>query len=448
MDPMVDLSKHLENAADAVKRRNFPLAVKIYAQVLQIQPDYGEARRGLRRALFTKAAQRKPSKLTAVLGGGVHLVSASVLRLLGRSAAAARAYERYLAFDPLNESVNVALGQALQRAGHRRSALAVYEAFAEHQPRCLQACRAAGALLYEQGRLNEALAMYEQALKVDPRDQESLKARKDLAAEGALQSTGIEKAQSSRELIKDKGAQQQLDRRARLQLSPEEIEQELGQLEEQLQERPDDVELLRRVARLREMQKDLQGALDCLERAAELLPDDGELQERCGELRLRLQERHVQKALARGDAVAAERAEQALNEARVAEYRRRVARNPADFGFRFELGSALLSTGETDAAIAELQQAVKDPRRKAEAQFLLGRAFRKKDLADLALGQFEKALQAAGSGPLAKDALYEMGALCEEQGRHEQALQHYARILEQDIGFRDVAQRIEKLKAS
>ena len=52
----MDLSKHLENAADAVKRRNFPLAIKIYGQVLQIQPDYGDARAGLRKALYAKVA--------------------------------------------------------------------------------------------------------------------------------------------------------------------------------------------------------------------------------------------------------------------------------------------------------------------------------------------------------------------------------------------------------
>ena len=47
----MDLSKHLENAKDAVKRRNHALAIKIYGQVLQLQPDFGEARAGLRRAL-------------------------------------------------------------------------------------------------------------------------------------------------------------------------------------------------------------------------------------------------------------------------------------------------------------------------------------------------------------------------------------------------------------
>jgi tetratricopeptide (TPR) repeat protein len=79
---------------------------------------------------------------------------------------------------------------------------------------------------------------------------------------------------------------------------------------------------------------------------------------------------------------------------------------------------------------------------------MLGKAFRQKNLGDLALGQFEKALQAAGQGPLAKDALYEMGSLCEQLGKRDVALQHFARILEQDIGYRDVAQRIESLRAS
>jgi tetratricopeptide (TPR) repeat protein len=445
---MVDLAKYLENAADAVKRRNYALAVKTYLQVLQFQPDYGEAREGLQQALFTKVAQKKPSKVGALLGGGFNLLSGHLLRLIGRHAAAARSFQRYVVADPLSEGANLALATSLQRAGLRRSALAVFASFAQQQPRCLPACRAAGALLYEQGKLQQALEMYEMALKVDPRDQEALKARKDLAAEGALKSTGIEKAQSARELIKDKGLQQKLESQQRLQLSPEELARELDKAEAELQQKPDDVALLRRVARLRESSKDLKGAVDCLERAAGLAPQDHELLDVCGDLRLRLQEQYVQKALSRKDGAAAERAELALQQARAAEYRRRIERNPADFGLRFQLGSALLELKELDHAIAELQQAVKDPRRKAEAQFMLGKAFRQKNLGDLALGQFEKALQAAGQGPLAKDALYEMGSLCEQLGKRDVALQHFARILEQDIGYRDVAQRIESLRAS
>jgi len=442
----MDLSKYLENAADAVKRRNFALAVKIYGQVLQIQPDFGDARAGLRRALFQKVAQKPASKLMAVLVGGVHYLTGDICRLLGRHAAAARAFERYLVLDPLAEGANLKLGRSLQRAGHMRSALAVYEAYAQAQPRCLEACRAAGALLYDAGKMPQALAMYEQALKVDPRDQESLKARKDLAAEGALRSTGIESAQSSRDLIKDKEQQRQLERQDRLQMSPEEIDAELERLEPQLQETPDDGKLLRRVARLREMGKDVGGALDLIERLLQTQSGDSELQALAGDLRIRLQEQMVQKAEKSGDTDTAARARAALQDLRVGEARRKVERNPADFGARFDLGAGLLQAGETDAAIAELQQAVKDPRKKNEALFLLGKAFQQKGLPELALGQYDKAMQAAGSGTLAKEALYEMGQICNELGKRDDALRHFTRILEQDIGFRDVARRVEQMK--
>jgi tetratricopeptide (TPR) repeat protein len=335
----------------------------------------------------------------------------------------------------------------LAKAGCRRSALAVYAAYAEQQPRCLDACRAAGKLFQEQGKFQEALAMYEAALKVDPRDQEALKARKDLAAEGALRSTGIDKAQSSRDLIKDKEQQRQLERQDRLQLSAQEIDDELTQLETKLQQTPDDAKLLRRAARLREMAKDLAGALDLVEQLLRQSPSDAEIQELAGDLRLRLQEQMVQKAEKAGDQAAAARARTALQQMRVGEARRRVERNPADLSARFDLGQGLLAVGDIDAAIAELQQAVKDPRKKTEALFALGRAFQQKNLPELALGQFDKAHAAAGSGVLAKEALYEMGAICEALGKRADALQHFTRILEQDIGFRDVAKKVERLKA-
>jgi hypothetical protein len=78
----MDLNKHLANAADAVKRRNYPFAIKLYGQLLALQPDSGEARAGLRTALFKKAEAKKPSRLFAMIGGGVHLLTAAIARLI------------------------------------------------------------------------------------------------------------------------------------------------------------------------------------------------------------------------------------------------------------------------------------------------------------------------------------------------------------------------------
>lgn len=445
----MDLTKHLEKAADAIKRRNYKLATQICSQLLGLQPDNGEARRCLRNALFKKAEAKPPSKVIALVGGGLNLLSASVSRLCRKPGAAAKAYERYLVLDPLNESINMKLGEALALAGYQNSALAVYRAYAEAQPRCLQAAREAGALHYAAGEVQDALEMYEQALRIDPRDQESLKARKNLAAEGALKSSGIAEAKSSRDLIKDKEAQRRLERADRIQLSEDEIEVELTDIEERLAADPDNVEVLVRAGDLRAMGKDLQGALDLFERALQLAPQRSDLASRAGELRIRMQEQRVADAKKRGDDTAAEAASGVLAEMRLGEYRRRVAQHPTDFALRHDLGRALLEAGELDEAIKELQQAVKDPRKKAEALWLLGRAFREKGLGDLALGQLEKALDASGGvGHHAKDIIYDMGCVAEELGRPQDALSHFSRILEQDIGYRDVAQKVEQLKSS
>ena len=325
----MDLSKHLDKAAEAVKRRNYPYAIKMYGQLCALQPDNAEARAGLRTALFKKAETKPVPKLFALLGGGIHLLTASISRMTGGHAGAAKALERYLVFDPLNEGANLRLGDSLVRSGSRRSALAVYKAYAEQQPRCLDASRSAGALLHEAGELEAALGMYEQALRVDPRDQESLKAKKNLAAEGALLSSNLEGATSSRELIKDKQEQKRLERADRLQLSPEEIEQELEELEGRLAEDPDDVATLRRLARVHEMNRDQQSALDCLERAVALAPDDHELADRVGDLRIAMQEARIREAEARGDDGASVTMRRVLAELSVGEVRRR-DRAPTD----------------------------------------------------------------------------------------------------------------------
>lgn len=445
----MDLSKHLETAADAVKRRNYAIAIKLYGRLLSLQPDNGDARAGLRRALYKKAEAKPPSKLFAILGGGIHLLMGGLFRLCRAHGAAAKAFERYLVGDPLNETFNCKLGDSLARAGLKNAARAVYQSYADINPRCLEACREAGALLYEAGQTEEAVVMYERALKIDPRDQDSLKARKNLAAEGALKKTGIETATSSRELIKDLDAAQRLERNDRLQLSREEIAEELETLEAQLQEDPGQLKLLVRMSEVLLMDDDLSGALQSLEQAVAEDPHNSDLAAQAGALRLRLQEGRVEEAEARGDTGAADFARKALGEARVTEYRRQVEQNPTDLRRRFQLGEALFGIEQFDDAIAELQQAVKDPKVKADSLMMLGQSFAAKDMDDLALGQLEKALEAStDTGEKGKEILYAMGRVAQNMGRTEQALAHFSRILEQDIGFRDVQRKIEDLKST
>ena len=55
--PPLDFSKQIQKAEEAFRRRNYDFAVELYRQLLDLEPDLGEARAGLRRALRKRFEQ-------------------------------------------------------------------------------------------------------------------------------------------------------------------------------------------------------------------------------------------------------------------------------------------------------------------------------------------------------------------------------------------------------
>jgi tetratricopeptide (TPR) repeat protein len=459
----MDLSKHLEKADEAKKRRNYPLAIGLYHQILELDPDLEDARRGLREAIAGKfeAKGGKPAGASplAYLQGFLPLLSAGIAKLTKGHASRAKNLERFLAIAPGAGGANMALGEALANGGWYRSAYVVYRHYGEmvakegkasnRAPQAGVAWRHAGALARELGRLQEAFECYEQALELNPRDQDALRARKNLAAEGVLAETGFDKAQSSRELIKDQQKQRELEKGQRIHRDAEDLANDLETLEKQLSEKPGDPEIQRKVGELRARKGDTEGALEVLEPLQLQQAEDFKLLVLVGDLKIKLLDKDVERARKLGDEAGEERAMQQILQARIEEHRKRVALHPTDLKLRHMLGRELLEAGQLDDAIAELQKSVKDPRHQLEATTLLGQAFRRKGMGDLARSQLQKALESASSDPEQSLLLnYELGLLAEDEGRTDDARAHYGRILEVDITFQDVSERMQKLSAS
>nr|HMQ23427.1 tetratricopeptide repeat protein [Planctomycetota bacterium] len=224
----MDLSKQIQKADEAVKRRNWALAISLFQSILDLDPNSGEARLGLRKALDGKFEGKKASgNVLAYVGGFLPLLSAGVAKMTKGHAARARNLERFLVQAPHHVGANLALGDALWQAGHIASAYVVYRHLGD---RLLQegrqtknaeaggrAFRAAGACAHELGRFDEAATCYEAALELNPRDQEAQRARKNLAAEGQLGKGGFATAKSSRELLKDADQTKRLEESQRKQ---------------------------------------------------------------------------------------------------------------------------------------------------------------------------------------------------------------------------------------
>ena len=443
----MDFTKQLQKADEALRRRNPDFAIELYRQLLDIAPDLGEARAGLRSALKARQALKGGgSKLFRALVGAGPLVAAKGLAKAGKHDAAVKQYEAYLDSSPLDEEANLLLGVSLETAGHVNSARAVYEFLAEIAPKNPDGLKRAGAMTWRLGDPKKALEYYERALQADPRDQDCIKARKDLAAEMALQGSSARTVEHSRELIKDKEQTRSIERSQRLQMSEDELREELAALETRYQD-SQDVETMQRLSEVNEKLGDLDEALSWAERALSQRRDSYDLAARVGDLRTKALRKGVARAGKDGDEALANQLERELLEYEVRDWTRRVELRPAEAPLRLQLGRRLLKSGEVDAAMAELQRAALDPRCGRDAGVLLGDCFKQKGYLDLARKEYETALGPVGVlDDRAKEILYTLGAIAEEAGDAAQARVHYARIFETDVGYKDVAAKMERLR--
>ena len=125
-----------------------------------------------------------------------------------------------------------------------------------------------------------------------------------------------------------------------------------------------------------------------------------------------------------------------------------VKRYPTDPRHRFELGKLLFQARDWDYAIEQFQVCRKHPYFELRSVIYLGKCMREKGLSDLSLAQFETAAAHKDYAKLGEERLgidYELALLYEGVGRHDDSAALLKRIYAEDITFRDVACRVEKL---
>jgi len=439
----LDFSKHIQKAEEAFRRRNYDFAVELYRQLIDLDPDLGEARAGLRRALRKRFETKGGGRLLRAVSGALPLSRAKGMHKLGKHEACAKACEDYLKGNPLDEDANLLLGMSLEDAGHFHSACAVYEFLAEIAPRNPEGLKRAGAMMYRTGEHERALEYYERALEADPRDQEALKARKNLAAETALSRSDAGSISHSRELIRDKDQARSLERSHRMHLSREELETELERLEAVFADDPSDTEVMLAMAEGDQRLKEPEAALDLARRVLQYKKNSFETMSLVGDLEAKVLKRRLAQADKSGNSEEATRLEAELFEHEVIDYRRRVEARPGDATLRLQLAKKLIRHEHVDEALGELQKCQSEPRVRDEAVFHMGRCFQEKGILDLARKQYERALEGTnGINERAKEILYSLGTIAEAQGDGEEARSFFIRIYEVDIGYRDVAEKM------
>ncbi len=122
-------------------------------------------------------------------------------------------------------------------------------------------------------------------------------------------------------------------------------------------------------------------------------------------------------------------------------------RNPGDIDSRLVLASCFYRAGRYSDAIAILQKLPEELQRDLKVIRMLGACF-------LALKEYDLAINVFKRAPLRKQNLdedlmeihYNLAIAYEGLGDKEKALKHLKQVHAQDIGYRDVSERIEELE--
>lgn len=128
-------------------------------------------------------------------------------------------------------------------------------------------------------------------------------------------------------------------------------------------------------------------------------------------------------------------------------YGARCSRYPENLTWKYELALRLKSAGKFPEAIRYFQEALKDVRRKGVISLELGECFQSIKQYPLAMQNYEAAVEVLTDRELElrKRALYRAGVLAAGLKDIDAAQKHLSALAGLDYGYRDVAQRLDKL---
>jgi tetratricopeptide (TPR) repeat protein len=306
------------------------------------------------------------------------------------------------------------------------------------------------------GMSERADKLYADLLAANPSDLDVAQAYKDLGARRTLSDKGYAAIASGegtyRDALRDKEEAVSLEQENRQVKAHEVADRLLAEYESRLALEPDNLKLLRNIADLQVQKQEYERALETYQRlvAAEGR-NDPSLEKVIAETRLRLFDQKIAQLDATDPAFSEQKArlEQERNAFQLDECRARMERYPTDLAIRFELGQLYFRAGRITEAIQELQKAQSNPHRRVAALALLARCFAKRGMNDLAGRTLQNAIR---EKPVfddeKKDLIYELGCVLEAMGRHDEAVEQFKLIYEADIGYRDVAAKVDAYYAS
>ena len=433
----------------AFERKNYDYSIDLLSSVLEIEPGLLQARRYLRSAEISKCQGKTASSLSDALTMAKCLpvfLQASMLASGKNPEKGVVAAEKLLRQDPLHPQFVLVFATAALNADMPDAAIQTLEmAFGRRGGDVDLAKRLAG-LYSGQGQTAKARECYERLVELRPKDPEMVKLLKDAIAIDSMEGNWKKGAEGGtfRDMMKDSGEAALLEQEGKAVKSDKDADALIQDAVAKLELDPENINYYRSLGRLYAQQGMFDEAIEVLNAAVERNPGDPELDRSLSAVHVQrfdkelslLRESDDEEALAQ---LELERAQFVLDD-----LGDRVERYPNDLGFKFAYGTALLENGHINESIQLFQAAQRSPKHRTRALYSLAVCFKEKAQFDLAAEQLRTALsEMPVMDENKKDVLYELGLVHDAMDQPDEALVLYKQIYQVDIGYKDVADRVE-----
>lgn len=448
------MSKQLDKARAAVKKKNFEYAAELYNLHLKAQPGDLDARKELR------AAERANKKLNGGTGFMAKArakkveIQASTIRVNKKDPEKTMIQcEDLLKQDPDAINALLRLGEAASYANQNDVAIFAFEDALSIDRENKEALRLLGRTYEGTDNLERALKCFQRLAKMDPKDTEAMDKVKKIPAK--ITSKGYEEGSKKgfQGLIDQDEAKKLETQNTRIR-TPEQALERIETMLPTLEEDPKDTKTMRLIAELYVKAEQIDEAIAMCERGVKTDPGDVHIAELRGDLMLKKMDAMLKKLTAANkkspddERIKAKFVQITRQKAafEIEEFQRRAEANPTEVSYRFPLGKALYDAGDIDGAIPELQKAKGDQRNRTQAGFYLGQCYIKKKIYKLALKELDSAREEIFEmDETKKEITYLIARIYESAGKKEKAVAEYEAIVTADFNYKDVTTRMESL---
>lgn len=436
----------------ALQRQNFDYAIAILNQVLQTEPGFFDCRQALRVAQFKKSGGQTGffKKVFSGASSSPQIAKAQ-MSLRKNPLEAIHTVEQVLAGDPNNAAAHKILAEAALAAQMPRTACLSYEILLKNAPRDYEISMAYGLALAAAGQTDKAETLYTDLQRAYPNKNEVTAALKDLSARQSMRQGGYDALASGegsyRDILRNKEEAVALEQEKREIKSDDVADRLIRDNEVRLVAEPRNLKLLRSLADLYTQKKDFDRALDYTQKIKSSEGgNDPSLDRLISEITLKRLD-YLQSQL---DPAAPDYADQCARlqgerqAYRLAECQARAERYPSDLQIRYELGELYFQAGKISEAIQEFQKAQSNPQRRIQSMGYLGQCFARRGMNDLASRTLQNAIkEKSGFDDEKKELIYALGSVFEKMGKTEEAIEQFKLIYETDIGYKDVAAKVD-----